>query len=470
MNQTAPENQLEDAAVMLRPAKANTRSKSALLRLNIPDNLLNYEPLNKEISALLPRNYNFEIHKTIDQIHKFNAKRVALQLPEGLQMFATAICSILEKCSYQKAIYDGDAPLEPLDTVILADVTYGACCVDDYTAKQLDCDYMVHYGHSCLIPISKTLIKVLYVFVDISFDISHLLETIKYNFSPNEKLVMMATIQFSSSLQQIVEILREQGYMDLHVPQIKPLSPGEVLGCTSPRLLDKSKVLYLGDGRFHLESMMIANPHLDGLFYRYDPYSATLTREYYAMHDMLVMRKEAILAARKPSAKRFCIVLGTLGRQGSVNVMEWLQDSLKQAGKDVLVVLMSELSPAKIKAFENEKHIDVWIQTSCPRLSIDWGYGFNVPLLTPYEAMLCLLPEVEWETRRPKWLDACDQQSCSKLYQDWEMYPMDFYAHDSLGKWTPNHKEKDDKKDNEAAAEKKRLLKERLKALRSSAK
>ena len=36
------------------------------------------------------------------------------------------------------------------DTVIMGDVTYGACCVDDYTARALGCDLMIHYGHSCL--------------------------------------------------------------------------------------------------------------------------------------------------------------------------------------------------------------------------------------------------------------------------------------------------------------------------------
>ena len=32
----------------------------------------------------------------------------------------------------------------------MGDVTYGACCVDDYSARALECDFMVHYGHSCL--------------------------------------------------------------------------------------------------------------------------------------------------------------------------------------------------------------------------------------------------------------------------------------------------------------------------------
>ena len=37
-----------------------------------------------------------------------------------------------------------------VDTVIMGDVTYGACCVDDFTARALGCDFMVHYAHSCL--------------------------------------------------------------------------------------------------------------------------------------------------------------------------------------------------------------------------------------------------------------------------------------------------------------------------------
>jgi diphthamide biosynthesis enzyme Dph1/Dph2-like protein len=44
--------------------------------------------------------------------------------------------------------------------VILADVTYGACCIDDFTARKLGADLLVHYGHSCLVPMNVTTIKV----------------------------------------------------------------------------------------------------------------------------------------------------------------------------------------------------------------------------------------------------------------------------------------------------------------------
>ena len=31
--------------------------------------------------------------------------------------------------------------------LILGDVTFGACCVDDFSALALGADFLVHYGH-----------------------------------------------------------------------------------------------------------------------------------------------------------------------------------------------------------------------------------------------------------------------------------------------------------------------------------
>ena len=128
----------------------------------------------------------------------------------------------------------------------MGDVTYGACCVDDYSvrwggatetmterqtetvretvretqrhtertlythaqahaqahvqthaqthshvrmrlspqARALGADFLVHYGHSCLIPTTKTHLEMLYVFVDIQIDIKHFVETVKYVCQP----------------------------------------------------------------------------------------------------------------------------------------------------------------------------------------------------------------------------------------------------------------------------------------------
>lgn len=363
----------------------------------IPDELLNDPLLNRACEAL-PQNYNFEIHKTIWRIRSLKAKRVALQLPEGLTMFATTLCDIVETFT--------DA-----DTVIMGDVTYGACCVDDFTALALGVDLLVHYGHSCLIPIDQTSsIKVLYIFVDIKIDPSHFVDTIKLNFPTTTHIALVSTIQFVTTLQSVAKNLRAEDYV-VSVPQCKPLSPGEILGCTAPKL-DADVIVYLGDGRFHLEAIMIANPKVTA--YKYDPYEKKFTSEEYDHTLMQENRQNQIKSAKVSS--NFGLILGTLGRQGSTKVLSNLEKQIRNSDKNYVKILLSEIFPSKLALF----NLDAFVQVACPRLSIDWGMAFPKPLLTPYEFSVAL--------------------SNSKWLREDGTYPMDFYSNDSLGPWTPNYK------------------------------
>ena len=111
----------------------------------------------------LPKNYNFEIYKSLDKINQISNKKkskakIALQFPDGLMCFSILISDILTtfgKC----------------DTIILGDITYGACCIDDIDCNILECDLLIHYCHSCLVPSTKCLVEILYIFVEINIDI-----------------------------------------------------------------------------------------------------------------------------------------------------------------------------------------------------------------------------------------------------------------------------------------------------------
>jgi 2-(3-amino-3-carboxypropyl)histidine synthase len=117
-------------------------------RNQVPDELLENEDLKAAISVL-PSNYNFEIHKTVWRILSDDIKHVALQFPEGLLLYACMIIADIIKRFANARVS------------ILGDVTYGACCIDDFTASKLGAELLVHYGHSCLVPINVTKIKVL---------------------------------------------------------------------------------------------------------------------------------------------------------------------------------------------------------------------------------------------------------------------------------------------------------------------
>lgn len=127
----------------------------------------------------------------------------------------------------------------------------------------------------------------MYVFVEIQFEYSHLVEVIKKNFPSGSKLALLGTIQFTNVVHGAAQALKES-FPDLIIPQVKPLSPGETLGCTSPLFSDRDSFIFVADGRFHLEAAMIQNPHVAA--FRYDPYSKIMTREGYDTQKMSEMR------------------------------------------------------------------------------------------------------------------------------------------------------------------------------------
>ena len=367
---------------------------------------LHDDEIAADIAKLLPLNYNFEIRKCITRIRQNGAKRVALQFPEGLLLFSMPISDLLTK-------YTG------CESVILADATYGACCIDDLTAKAMvSCDFLIHYGHSCLLNSKTDCIlpqRMLYVFVEISIDLSHFIQTVRECIDPKEhgQIAVFSTVQFIVPLRAAAKQLEASGF-DLHIPQIKPLSRGEALGCTSPVIPSSiSTVVYLGDGRFHMESVMLGNepvgtncPPVGRRFLQYDPYTRILSEQRYDYASMKADRRQAIEKSR--SAKRIAIVLGTLGRQGSPKILQRLEKLLTEKGIPFAVFLIAELSPTKVKLFFTKSY-DAVIQIACPRLSIDWGSQYTLPLLNPYEAEV-MLETAEWIENNNK------------------PYPMDHYA------------------------------------------
>lgn len=304
-------------------------------------------------------------------------------------------------------------------------MTYGACCIDDLTAAALDCDFIVHFGHSCLVPVNQMVnsIKVLYVFVDIKIDLWHLIQTIKANFNPEEHVISISgTIQFISSVHSAAKELRESHGFRVSIPQSRPLSPGEVLGCTAPKLPEEvNTIIFIADGRFHLEAIMIANPSVNA--YKYNPYNKEITQEFYEFDKMVSLRTEAVNQSKRVCLESgvFGLILGTLGRQGNPKVLDNLVNDIKKRTKcQTIKVLLPEIKAEVLSLF---KEVDAWVQIACPRLSIDWGTNFTAkPLLTPYELSVCLR--------------SLNQQK--QVFAD--SYQMDFYSAQSLGNWTPNHK------------------------------
>lgn len=385
----------------------------------ISEHLLKDEFLNNLINASLPKNYNFEIHKTIWKIQQTESKRILLQLPEGLIRFGPVLVDLFGAYFTQNAVHD-------IRVMTMGDLTYGACCIDDYLAASMGCDLIVHYAHSCLVPINQlsTKVKYLYIFLDIKFDLQHVIDCVKHNFNPEtHKIALASTIQFVASVHEVARQLRQASF-EITLPQSRSLSSGEVLGCTAPKLgSNVNTIIFICDGRFHLEAMMIANPSVKA--FKYDPYTRRITHEGYAFDQMHQQRIAAINKAVEvmKTGGTVGFVLGTLGRQGSERVFDRMIERLERhTSCSSIKVMMPEVVQNTLEGFEN---IDVWVQVACPRLSIDWGSFFQVPLLNPYE----FAQSIRILLNRTGGLSDISETN----------YPMDFYAKNSNSDHTPNH-------------------------------
>ena len=152
---------------------------------------------------------------------------------------------------------------------------------------------------------------------------------------------------------------------------------------------------------------MIRNPRVPA--FRYDPYAKRLTRESYDVERLQRLRRAAVAKAK--TAKRVGLVLGSLGRQGSPDILKRVRALLKARGVATFCLVVSEVTPQTLAKFDAD--VDAWVQVACPRLSVDWGHQFSRPCLSSYEA------HVAWGAER--WDDA--------------HYPMDYYARSSKP-WT----------------------------------
>jgi 2-(3-amino-3-carboxypropyl)histidine synthase len=57
------------------------------------------------------------------------------------------------------------------------------------------------------------------------------------------------------------------------------------------------------------------------------------------------------ISTASAAANTFGLVLSTLGRQGSISVLENLKKKITEANKQYVLVLMSEIFPQKLKLF-----------------------------------------------------------------------------------------------------------------------
>ncbi|XP_068650154.1 uncharacterized protein [Aristolochia californica] len=375
----------------------------------------------------------YEITRTAQFILDGNFSRVALQFPDELLKDSTRVASTLRRELFSFG-------RENVGIYVLADTTYGSCCVDEVGASHVNADCVVHYGHTCLSPTST--LPALFIFgkssIDVNVCVDHLFDL---SATVDKPVMVLYGLEYAYAVQSIKEAVtvRKSSFRDMNLvvhfadvrsSVMKPLesngSPNIQLDPydTSAACVDllksvdtdstpnysKCKVNYSTASTSHTLGGLVWNL-LEGakmedylLFWigcdnpafanvlitynnceivRYDAKKKCLLKDL--SRQSKIVKRRYYLVEKAKDANIVGILVGTLGVAGYLHMIHQMKELIQAAGKKAYMLVMGRPNPAKLANFPE---CDVFVYVSCAQTALLDSKEFMAPVITPFEATI----------------------------------------------------------------------------------
>ncbi len=320
--------------------------------------------------------FELEEKRLEEEIKKHRAKRVLLQLPNGLKPEGPRLAAAIERTG--------------ATAIISGDPCYGACDIALSEAQDLDVDLIVHYGHTAMI--RKTKIPVIYFEARAKIPVKAVIKKAVNLLKPWKSIGLATTVQHISNLDEARNILSSAG-KDVHLGEAcDMLYAGQVLGCNyinaKSIASDVEAFLFLGGGRFHplglalstMKPVIVADP-FEGKAYSLEDEARRVLRKRWA----------EIEEARK--AEIYGVIVGLKPGQRDLEAAFEVRDALRREGKKAYLLALREITATSLGHFPI---FEAYINTACPRISLDEPSIFPRPILTLKEAYV-MLGRTKWE-------------------------------------------------------------------------
>ena len=317
---------------------------------------------------------NFEKDKLIEELQARKPKKVLVQLAEGIKQDASEIALWIEALGIE-CIFSGET-------------CWGACSVAVQEAQALGVDLLVHFGHAQFIEVD---FPILYMEVQ---DILNLTPILTKSLP---KIEEYKTIGLSYSIQHRHDIQNIKAFYESHGKTVflsqkagTNAYEGHITGCEYRGLKaiqDNVEAFVIIGNQFHSMGATLA---LRKPVILVDVYNDDV-RSMAGLKDKIL--KQRLFSIEKfKEAKNVAIIVEIKPGQKFGNPKKLL-DKLKAAGKNAIVITMSELTPDKIMNFY---HIGAFVELACPRIALDDFAKYPKPILTMLEALVAI-GEKSWD-------------------------------------------------------------------------
>lgn len=325
--------------------------------------------------------YNIDLESAVKEIKEKDYKRIVLQLPEGLKIYASDFVKYLET--------ETNA-----EFVVYSDPCFGACDLICSDVKEIGVDFIIQIGHLPIPSLKENTLPTMFVNAFVDFNVEKLVKRIVPKLD-SEKIGLVATAQHVHLLANVKQILSEADFeVFISEGDGRIDSKGQILGCNfsaANNLKDKVDMfLFIGSGTFHAMGLILSTkkPVL-----AVDPYTLEIKKEEIDdLKDMTLKQRYGAIASCR-DAKTFGIIIGLKKGQERSNLAYDLKKMIESNGKKAMVFAMNHFSPQFLEGFRG---VNCFVSTSCPRIAIDDYIQYKIPVITPVELKI-LLGIKKWE-------------------------------------------------------------------------
>lgn len=320
--------------------------------------------------------FDLEEERVKREIRELGAKRVLVQLPEGLKPEAMRLAKVIEKT--------GALP------IISADPCYGACDLAAVDAESLGADLLIHYGHAKILKHER--VPTIYIEARATVNVEDAVEKALPMLAKWHVIGLATTVQHVQTIEGVKDILIHTGKVVIVGDAGQLNYPGQVIGCNYSNVTSIAKdveaFLFVGGGRFHALGVALSTfkPTVVA-----DPYEKSTFLIDKDVEKIIKQRWASIEEAKK--ARTFAVLIGLKLGQKQLEKAVAIKNSLEEKGKNVCLFAVREITPEVLMNFLS---VDVFVNTACPRISIDDASKFRKPVLTASEALI-VAGELSWE-------------------------------------------------------------------------
>ncbi len=320
--------------------------------------------------------FDFEEERVKQEIEKLEATRVLIQLPEGLKHYGPRLAEVVEKTSALP--------------IISADPCYGACDLAIAQAESLDIDLIIHYGHARLSKSER--VPTIYVEARATVRVDDAVEKALPLLRQWRRIGLTTTVQHVQTLNDAKKLLFHSGKTAIMGDADHTSYPGQVIGCNYVNAKsiarDVEAFLFVGGGRFHALGVALSTSKPTVVA---DPYEKKAFSVDDEARKILKQRWASICEAKE--ARRHAVLIGLKSGQQRLRDAVELKGKLEKLGKRATLLAITEITPHVLMQFPE---IEAFINTACPRVSLDDVKTFLKPVITLREALV-LLEEITWE-------------------------------------------------------------------------